>query len=268
MTSTTDYSARRFMIVDDQPFMQDLIERTLRQLKTGSVTKARDGREALGMIRDNLTQTDCIIADFNMKPMNGIQLLQAVRMGVNPRIPRDQAFIMLTGNGQTEVVKTAVMLDVSGYLIKPVSAEKMRAAIDRALEITIRIKDPDYYAAVKLNNVAHMNDAASSAPKAWVILSKSSKHRESVELQAKIAHFRVENATRDGVEEVQLKNKRRCDLGEIREGMTLAEDIEAEEGVILVRRGTHLTSRMIDRLRELAVESDTRAFVWIGDLAK
>ncbi len=44
-------------------------------------------------------------------------------------------------------------------------------------------------------------------------------------------------------------------------------DIEAEEGVILLRRGTYLSKDMIDRLREIAVEVNPNQTVLVGELA-
>jgi YesN/AraC family two-component response regulator len=262
-----DYSARRFLIVDDETFMLGMLERTLRQFKAGAIVKAHDGAEALKSIKDNLSQVDCIIADFNMKPVNGLQLLQAVRMGVNPRIPRDQSFIMLTGHGETDVVKAAIMLDVNGYLVKPVAPDKLAQALDRAFKKPTELKEAAYYRGVHLGAAEVHNDADVKGPKAWVILAKQAAPRADQALRAKIDQFRKDHATRDGIEEIRIKNRRQCDLGELKEDMILAEDVEAEEGVILLRKGTHLTARMVDRLREIAVESKSRDYVWIGDLA-
>jgi YesN/AraC family two-component response regulator len=261
-----DYSTRRFLIVDDETFMLGMLERILRQFKAGTIIKAYDGAGALKSVKDNLSQVDCIISDFNMKPVNGLQLLQAVRMGVNPRIPRDQAFIMLTGHGETEVVKAAIMLDVNGYLVKPVAPDKLAQTLDRVFKKPTELKDAGYYRGISLGATEAHNDAAvATGPKSWVIMTKKDARQET--LHRKIEQFRKDHATRDGIEEIKIKNRRQCDLGELKEDMILAEDIEAEEGVILLRKGTHLTARMVDRLRELAVESKSRDFVWIGDLA-
>jgi hypothetical protein len=47
----------------------------------------------------------------------------------------------------------------------------------------------------------------------------------------------------------------------------LGENIEAEAGVILLRRGTFLSTDMIARLRELAAETNPGQTVWIGELS-
>jgi len=100
-----------------------------------------------------------------------------------------------------------------------------------------------------------------------VILPKQGPSSGSAVLKEKIERFRVENATRDGEQDVKIKNRRQCDLGELKPDMILAEDIEGEEGNVLLRKGTLLTANMVTRLRELAIESHSRTFIWIGDLA-
>src|SRR5262249_36641727 len=112
-----------------------------------------------------------------------------------------------------------------------------------------------------------LNDAAAKSPNAWVILPKEGPFRTQPAIKEKVDRFRVENATRDGLDEVKIRNRRQCDLGELKPDMILAEDIEGDEGSILQRKGTMLTENMVVRLRELAVETHSRTFLWIGDLA-
>ena len=78
-----------------------------------------------------------------MKPINGLQLLQGIRLGVNAKIPREQPFIMLTGHSETDVVKAAISLDVQGYVVKPVAPEKLYHTIDKVLTRTITEKTPE-----------------------------------------------------------------------------------------------------------------------------
>lgn len=267
MTENADYSKRKFLIVDDDAFILGLLERILKQFNAGRIAKATDGASALRVIKDDFTQVDCIISDFDMKPVNGLQLLQAVRMGVNPHIPRDQGFIMLTSHGESDVVKTAVTLDVSGYLVKPIVPNKLQENLDRIFKKPVQIKSPEYYKAFDLKSVAPLNVAEVKESAAWVILPSRSSLRGKSSLEEKLAKFKTENATRDGLEEIKIKNRRQCDLAEVKENMILAEDIEAEEGTILLRKGTTLSTNMINRLRELAVESRSRNYVWVGDLA-
>jgi len=269
MDKLPDYSDKKFLIVDDEAFMLSLVDRMLKQCKAGLILKAADGAAAMRSVKDSFTQVDCIISDCNMKPVNGLQFLQGVRMGVNPRIPRELPFIMLTGHGETDVVKTAMALDVSGYAVKPVALDKLTQIIDKVLKRPIDLKDSDYYRSVKLSAVQTAFGAdqpTKSTP--WTVMPRSGPFRQDDRLKQKLDEFKRQHATRDGEVEVKIKNKRECEINELQEGQILAQDIEAEEGAILVRRGTYLTRDMIGRLRELAIESGTKEAVWVGELAE
>ena len=102
---------------------------------------------------------------------------------------------------------------------------------------------------------------------AWTILSRVKPFKNQADVEAKLDRFKREHATQDGIEPVKLKNRRQCPVNELREGQILGQDIEAEEGVVLLRLGTHLTKGMVARLRELAAETEPDQVVWIGELA-
>ncbi len=266
MEKLPDYSSKRFLIVDDEVFMLGLIERMLKECKAGVIMKANDGGQALRAIKDNFTQVDCIISDFNMKPINGLQLLQGIRLGVNPKIPREQAFIMLTGHGESDVVKSAISLDVSGYVVKPVALDKLVQTIDKVLKRPMEIKDAEYYRSIKLPNVPSLGEDAASKSKAWTVMSHGPFRRDSP-IKQKLEQLKREHATQVAVEEIKIKNKRECAVNELLDGQILAQDIEAEEGVVLLRKGTHLSKEMISRLREIAAETNPNQTVLIGELA-
>ncbi|MCB2107644.1 MAG: response regulator [Rhodobacteraceae bacterium] len=267
MDKLPEFADKKFLVVDDEAFMLSMIDRMLKQVKAGSIVKATDGGTALRAVKDNFTQVDCIISDCNMKPINGLQLLRGVRMGLNPNIPRDIAFIMLTGHGETELVKSAIALDVSGYAVKPVSLEKLAHTITQALKKTCDLKEPEYYKGVKLPEIQSGFAEDQSSPKAWTILPRASPFKTNTALKDKIEQFKKEHATRDGEGDIKIKNRRQCRVNELHEGQILAEDIEAEEGVILLRKGTQLTKGMINRLRELATDTQADQSVWVGELA-
>jgi len=273
MTKLPDYSEKKFLIVDDMPFMLDLIHRMLKECGATTIVKAPDGATVLKMIKDDVSQVDFIIADCNMAPVNGLQLLQAIRSGVNPCIPRDQAVVMLTGQTDPGVVKSAILLDVSGYLVKPISLEKLVETIERVIKKPLKVKDSEYYRAVKLATSRGLDKLLDSdtdeqrRASVWVMLPKNSQLRADARFKSKVDLFQVEHASRDGEESVKIGKIRRCDLAALTDGMVLAEDIHADEEHVLLRRGARLTTGMIDRLRELAVESKSRDHIWVGELA-
>lgn len=150
MASLPDYSSNRFLIVDDEAFMLGHLERLLKLCKAGHIVKATDGGTALRAIEDESNQFDCVITDFDMKPLNGLQLLSAIRLGTNPKIPREQRLIMLTGNSDTAVIDGARALDASGFIAKPVKPETLFPVIDQVLNSPGQVRPVEHYRAISL----------------------------------------------------------------------------------------------------------------------
>lgn len=129
-----DYSELKFLIVDDEPFILDLVEKILRRCKAKDIRRLSNGRDALQTLKNEPDYFDIVISDCNMEPINGLQFLRGVREGkVSPDIV-DLPIIFLSGHNDAPVVKRAVELGVSGFLSKPVSFEKLTSTIAKALE--------------------------------------------------------------------------------------------------------------------------------------
>jgi two-component system, chemotaxis family, chemotaxis protein CheY len=138
------------LIIDDDDAFITLIHAMLKSLGVGQVTRASSGAEAYQKMRKSERVIDCIICDYHMENGNGLQLLQAVRTAtVNPVRP-DACFILLTSSSDPETVSSAARLDVSGYLVKPVTKEKIEASITKARSRAIKI-DVARYQRVALN---------------------------------------------------------------------------------------------------------------------
>lgn len=150
MDKLPNYSNRKFLLVDDEFFMLGLIERVLKDCKAGTVVRAPNGAAAIDLIDGDATHVDCIIADLNMSPVNGLQLLKTVRTGVHRKIPRDQRFVMLTGHGDSDAVQAAIKLDVDGYILKPISVEKLTSTIDRVFSRSHTLKSVAQYEGIAL----------------------------------------------------------------------------------------------------------------------
>ena len=150
MAGLPDYSFKRFLIVYDQAFMLGHLERLLKLCKTGHIVKANDGGTALRAIEDEPNQCDCVITDFDMKPLNGLQLLSAMRLGTNPGTPHEQRLIMLTGNSDAAVIDGARALDVDGFIAKPVKPETLFPVINQALNSPSQVRPAAFYRAITM----------------------------------------------------------------------------------------------------------------------
>ncbi len=153
MLELPNYASKTFMLIDDETFMLGLVDRILKQCQAGRVLRATNGAAALAMFNSSIGTVDCVIADLNMKPMNGLEFLKAVRTGVGKWIPRDQRVVMLTGHGNMDAVTAAGELDINGYILKPVSTEKLASTLDRVMNQMRVLKDADDYREVQLPDV-------------------------------------------------------------------------------------------------------------------
>ena len=116
------------LIVDDYKTMLRIIRNLLKQVGFTNVVEASDGAEALAKLREN--NFGLVISDWNMEPMSGLQLLQAVRAD---RRLASLPFIMVTAESKTENVVTAKQAGVSNYIVKPFNAETLRSKIEKVL---------------------------------------------------------------------------------------------------------------------------------------
>ncbi len=120
----TDKSIK-ILIVDDYKTMLRIIRNVLRQIGLVNVDEANDGAEALSMLKQ--ADYGLVISDWNMQPVTGLELLQQVRADARlAKLP----FIMVTAESKVENIVVAKQAGVSNYVVKPFSAETLRAKID------------------------------------------------------------------------------------------------------------------------------------------
>ena len=96
--------------------------------------EAPDGEMALPMIRD--TQPDILITDIRMPFMDGMELSRIVRSQM-PWI----GIIILSGYDDFEYARTGLQLGVKEYILKPVTAEELKQALDRVSEVLRRERE-------------------------------------------------------------------------------------------------------------------------------
>ncbi|MGE3332877.1 MAG: response regulator [Rhodospirillaceae bacterium] len=141
----TSFDRLRFIVIDDDRAILQVVEAFLNAAAAGGVIPAISCFTALNLLADKTKKIDCIICDHSMPTMTGLALLQQIRGGTHPNIPRNLPFIMLTSSGQEEVVRAAIALDVHGYVRKPVSKDLLIKAIHRAFNRQLNLKKPVDY---------------------------------------------------------------------------------------------------------------------------
>lgn len=112
------------LIVDDDIDILRMLDTILRDAGATHIQRARDGRLAINDLRKNLDIYDLIISDWEMPEVNGLELLQQVRIR-RPELP----FIMLTGRSKKEEILAAVQANVTAYISKPFSPHELKKKI-------------------------------------------------------------------------------------------------------------------------------------------
>jgi two-component system LytT family response regulator len=111
------------LVVDDEPLARDGLKLLLgRQPRVGSVSEARNGREAVALIRQQ--KPDLVLLDVQMPRMDGFAVVQAVGAEHRP------AVIFVTAHDQYAI--RAFEIAAVDYLLKPVSEERFSMAFERA----------------------------------------------------------------------------------------------------------------------------------------
>jgi len=121
-------SSIRFLVVDDFSTMRRIIRNFLADLGYTNVAEADDGRTALPVLKAGAV--DFLITDWNMPGMPGLQLLKEVRSDpVIKKLP----VLMVTAEAKREQIVEAAQAGVSGYVVKPFTAQTLKDKIDKIL---------------------------------------------------------------------------------------------------------------------------------------
>lgn len=118
-------SAKRILVVDNEPKMRRILELSLKNLGH-EVEQAGDGREALAAIERGAF--DLVLSDLRMPNMDGIALLEALR-----ERGEDVPVIVLTAYGTIETAVAAMKLGAVDYILRPFEIETIELAVSRVL---------------------------------------------------------------------------------------------------------------------------------------
>ena len=117
------------LVVDDYKTMVRIIRNLLTQIGFEDIDDASDGLEALQKLEAK--KYGIVISDWNMEPMNGLDLLKNIRSSKNEnaQIP----FIMVTAESKQSSVQAAKDAGVNNYIVKPFSADTLRSKLGSVL---------------------------------------------------------------------------------------------------------------------------------------
>ena len=117
------------LVVDDAPFIRDLVKKSLRNHLPGiHIEEAVNGRKAQQMLGKQAF--DLILCDWEMPEMSGLELLAWCR---SEDSLKTTPFVMVTSRGDKENVVQAIQAGVTDFIGKPFSSEQLITKVRKAL---------------------------------------------------------------------------------------------------------------------------------------
>lgn len=110
------------LVIDDSLLVRKQVGNTLKGLGY-TVVDAVDGLDAVEKL-EAVPEIKMIICDVNMPRMNGIEFLERMNTG-GGSIP----IVMLTTEGEPELIQRAKALGAKGWLVKPFKPEFLKATV-------------------------------------------------------------------------------------------------------------------------------------------
>jgi CheY-like chemotaxis protein len=262
-------SNRHFLVVDDEEFVRALVARFLKRSGAAGVVEAADGREAIAAIGSYDMVFDAIISDVRMRPMDGIELLRAIRTGAGG-LKRNFPVVMLTAHAEAELVEQALALDADAFVVKPVKREALLERVLRVLQRAVPIQPAANYAAIGKALEAGLPSSAvpPGAEREPMSIGPAPPTKDlyiSIEafvtpsLDGLATGGLVGAAARSGAAAPQ-----KVALSRVKANSILAQNIYLVDSPrLLLAAPTILTSAMLDRLKDLRAVHDCYSHVYV-----
>lgn len=119
--------SKKVIIVEDNLILSILYENYLKEMVFKTVGEIKDGDTAIKLVKKY--NPDVVIMDIMLEgDMDGIQAAHQIREFSTAPI------LFITGNSGKEYVKRAERVSNSQFLVKPISEEKLVAAVNLLLD--------------------------------------------------------------------------------------------------------------------------------------
>lgn len=112
------------MVVDDSSIIRKILTTELEKMGHTVVTQAKDGKEAIELYKQYIP--DLVTMDITMPIKNGIEASKQIKKQY-----KDAKIVMITSHGEEKLVMDAISNGARGYILKPITQEKIQSAISK-----------------------------------------------------------------------------------------------------------------------------------------
>ncbi|RCU46438.1 GAF domain-containing protein [Haloplanus salinus] len=118
----------RVLVVDDDPLLLDLVSEFLpREDERLELTTYRTATDAYEAVVDDHARVDCIVSDYQMPDLDGLELLD----GIQETLADPPPFILYTGHGSERIASAAISMGVTDYVSKESGTEQYEILANR-----------------------------------------------------------------------------------------------------------------------------------------
>lgn len=130
-TVMTEAKKKTVLIVDDEEAMRKYLRKILEKEFSVKVIEAADGEEAIDTMLRRGDEVSLVLLDVQMPRTNGAKVLATLR---SRWTPEEKPVFICTVDSLPATVQKFVKLGISGFLLKPVSADTIKEKLIKFLE--------------------------------------------------------------------------------------------------------------------------------------
>ena len=116
------------LVVDDIKIMRFTIKTILEELGHNVIAEANNGYDAVEQYK--IFKPDLVTMDITMPDKNdirdGIEALVEIK-----KLDKNANVIMLTSHGENKLVMKAIAKGAKGYILKPITKEKVKISLEK-----------------------------------------------------------------------------------------------------------------------------------------
>lgn len=119
------------LLIEDDTIEVMKLNRTISSLDLKhNIIEARDGEQALTILRGTSTLPDIILLDLNMPKINGIEFLKIVKN--DPHLKYIPTIVLTTSNNERDLLE-CYKIGIAGYVLKPLKYDDYIAKVEKVL---------------------------------------------------------------------------------------------------------------------------------------